>query len=166
MNIEEYAIFMVYGCVLNGGLVGHVWGDSYWGGVHYKDGDPHKNGFNRWNAKLMGHVHAFFTDPGHDYRKLKPATTSHLVDNNSEYIALSVSDDEKTALGFVAVNKSDNGIILKNMPASTTFEFAWWNISDGGWQDQSVLTSNEDGHIMLPGTPDKYRNWAFRLIYN
>ena len=114
----------------------------------------------------MEHVHTFFTDPDHDYRILKPATTTHLVDNNSEYIALSVSHDERTALGFVAVDKSGDGITLKNMPASTAYEFAWWHIENGGWQGQSILTSNKDGQIMLPKTPDNHKSWAFRLISN
>ena len=84
------AQFQMYGSVLNGGFGGHAWGDTYYAGVatspsktsdiSVPPGDPHKNGFNHWGAASMGILKAFILDNGHDYRTLKPATLTHLVD--------------------------------------------------------------------------------------
>jgi len=163
MSQSEYALFMAYGCVLNGGLPGSVWGDAYFAGVHFKTGDPHINGFNRWSAADMKHLASFMLDEGHDYRTLKPASATHLVDNYGEFVALAISDDNRTALGIVTVVTTGKEIIIKDLPVSQKYQLTWWDIENGGWQDQTELTSNGSGKITLPETPDRKQSWAFRL---
>jgi len=86
MNDGQMGQFLMYGCVLNGGaLTGHAWGDCYYGGVATRpkppitDGDPHRNGFNRFTAASMGKLRDFVRDSGHDYRVLVPAKESNLA---------------------------------------------------------------------------------------
>lgn len=164
LSQEEYAIFMAYGCVLNGGLPGYVWGDAYWGGTHYKTGDPHINGFNRWCAADMKHLASFILDEGHDYSSLKPASDTHLLNNYGEFIALAISDDNRTALGIVPRDTTGREIVIKDLPISEKYQLTWWDTENGAWQGQTELTCNGSGQIILPETPNGRRNWAFRLM--
>ncbi|GEO23501.1 hypothetical protein CQA01_40350 [Cyclobacterium qasimii] len=163
MSQDEYALFIAYGCVLNGGFPGYVWGDAYWGGTHYKTGDPHINGFNRWSAAKMKHLASFILDEGYDYRTLKPASVTHLVDNYDEFVALAISEDHQTILGIVPVVTMDRDIIIKDLPIAQKYQLAWWDIDNGGWQGQAEVTSLGSGKITLPETPNKKQSWAFKL---
>jgi hypothetical protein len=164
------AQFQMYGSVLNGGLAGHAWGDTYYAGVATspsKDrgdfippGDPHVNGFNRWCAASMGILKDFILDKDHDYRSLKPATLTHLADTVGEWRALALSDDYALGLGFFAANHSKTDI--KNLPPHTRYKIEWWNIDYGGWSITSYETTDSKGKLIMPEKPG-IKGWAFRL---
>ena len=168
----EFAMFIAYGSVLNGGFAGHVWGDIYWGGVannkHSDDGisitagESHVTGMNKFKAASMGKLKAFMLDSGHDYRQLKPATFTHLKDHQNRTIALAINDSASEALGFVAARKSS--VSLKDFPANKEYTLQWWDIDKGRWQGNSTVTTSATGTAQLPVAPDKNRSWAFRML--
>lgn len=165
------AQFQMYGSVLNGGFAGHAWGDMYYAGVATNPtrergkpippGDPHKNGFKRWCAASMGKLKAFILDKGHDYRTLKPATMTHLVDTDREWRALALSSDMSQGLGFIAANHTKTDI--KGLEPDTQYRIQWWNIDKGGWSHERVVTIDDTGTLIMPKKPDK-NGWAFRVL--
>ncbi len=165
------AQFMMYGSVLNGGFVGHAWGDAYYAGVATSPipgrggplpaGDPHKNGFNRWCAASMGKLKDFILDKDHDYRTLKPATMTHLVDTDREWRVLALSSDMSQGLGFIAANHTKTDI--KDLTPNTRYKIEWWNIDHGGWASESDRTTDDTGKLIMPEKPDS-NGWAFRIL--
>ena len=169
----QMAQFLMYGCVLNGGgLVGHLWGDNFWGGVAtaprstepYAPSTPHAGNFSRWdNAPAsMGKLKEFMLDPGHDYRVLEPAV-HHLADQDFELLCLALAPDKSQGLGFVAAGKDTSDII--GLAAHAAYHVEWWHIDNGGWQDKTVHPTDASGRLDMPGVPggDK-RGWAFRML--
>ncbi len=171
LNECTMAQFQMYGSVLNGGLAGHSWGDTYYAGVatnpthdrgeRIAKGDPHKNGFNRWCATSMGKLKAFILDKGHDYRFMKPATLTHLVDTDQEWRALALSADLSQGLGFVAASHTKTDV--KDLIPNTRYKIQWWNIDDGGWSNSSTSTTDNNGNLSLPNKPNT-KGWAFRIL--
>ncbi len=164
------AQFQMYGSVLNGGLLGHAWGDCYYAGVatspcnsrgdNIPAGDPHKNGFNRWCAASMGHLKNFVLDSGHDYGKLIPATMTHLVDTQLEWRALALYSDKSLGLGFFAANHTKTDIL--NLIPNTRYKIEWWNIDYGGWSISSIQNTDATGKLVMPQKPG-IKGWAFRI---
>jgi len=172
-GLDEHtkAQFQMYGSVLNGGLMGHAWGDAYYAGVatdpqpdrggHIPAGDPHKNGFNRWCAASMGKLKDFILDSGHDYRTMRPATITHLVATAREWRALALSSDMSQGLGFIAANytKAD----IQDLIPNTQYKVEWWNIAHGGWTNRSYQTTDASGNLVMPNKP-YLKGWAFRIM--
>jgi len=170
MTDGQMAQSLMYGCVLGGGaLVGHAWGDCYWGGVatspksSIPEKDPHKNGFNRWTAASMGKLRAFVLDGGHDYRVLVPAPKTHLATPNGELLSLALAPDKSQALGFISAGKEGCDVI-KLIP-NTDYRVEWWHIDDGGWQGESTNRTDGNGRLRMSGVPGgKKRGWAYRIL--
>jgi hypothetical protein len=170
MNDGQMAQFLMYGCVLNGGaLVGHAWGDCYWGGVAtlpkppIPEKDPHKNGFNRWTASSMGKLKDFILDGGHNYRVLVPAVETNLASPNGEFLSLALAPDKSQGLGFISANK-DSCDIIKLTP-DANYRIEWWHIDTGGWQNETIRKTNGSGRLSMPGVPGgKKHGWAFRIL--
>ncbi|MCP4261388.1 MAG: DUF4038 domain-containing protein [Planctomycetes bacterium] len=169
MTDGQMAQFLMYGCVLNGGaLVGHAWGDCYWGGPAtvpkrpITAGDPHKNGFNRWTAASMGKLKDFILDSGHDYRVLVPAV-KNLAAPDGELLCLALAPDKSQGLGFVSAGKNSCDIV--ELTPNAVYRVEWWHIDNGGWQDKTVQKADGNGHLSMPDVPggDK-RGWAFRIL--
>ena len=169
MSDGQMAQFLMYGCVLNGGaLAGHAWGDCYWAGVAtmpkqpIPDGDPHKNGFNRFTAASMGKLKDFILDSGHDYRGLVPAA-KNLAAPDGEFLCLALAPDKSQGLGFVSANK-DSCDITKLTP-DADYRIEWWHLDAGGWQNETIRKTNRSGRLSMPGVPGgTKRGWAFRLL--
>lgn len=171
LDDRTMAQFQMYGSVLNGGLAGHAWGDTYYAGVATNPtrergepipaGDPHKNGFNRWHAASMGKLKDFILDLGHDYRRLRPVTLTHLVDTDKEWCVLALSRDQSQGLGFIAANHSKTDI--KGLKRNTQYRLEWWNVDKGGWSNARLLKVDDTGKLVMPKKPDK-NGWAFRIL--
>jgi hypothetical protein len=171
LNDCTMARFLMYGSVLNGGFAGHAWGDTYYAGVATKTtdergepippADPHKNGFNRWCAASMGKLKDFILDSGHDYRTLKPATLTNLVDTHQEWRVLALSPDQSQGLGFIAANHS--GTDIQDLNPNVRYKIEWWNIDDGGWSNTSAATTDNAGRLIMPSKPNN-KGWAFRIL--
>jgi len=146
--------FNAYGCVLNGGFVGHAWGDIYYAGK------KHGSGFDRWTAASLGHLKSFMLDEGHDYRTLIPATMTHQVITKEEFRVLALSQDQSVGLGFVAANHTKTDLIKLKPNADYTFQ--WYNIDTGDWSEPVSLSSDNAGKLVLPKKPNT-NGWAFRV---
>ena len=170
LNDAQMAQFQMYGSVLNGGFAGHSWGDTYYAGVvtdpkpqdtpTIPAGDPHKHGFNHWSAATMGHLRTFLLDRGHDYRTLKPATLTHLVETDHEWRVLALSQDQSLGLGFIAAHQAPTQ--LQHLQPNTPYTLEWWNIDQGVWSTSVTLKTDNTGHLVLPQKPDD-NGWAFRI---
>ncbi len=168
---ESMAQFQMYGSVLNGGFGGHSWGDAYYAGVASSTtrsgdnpvprGDPHINGFNRWNASSMGPLKDFILDPGHDYRTLVPATMTHLTQTEMEWRVLALSEDKSQGLGFFIANRTKCDVV--GLPVQSDYKVEWWNIDDGGWSNAGTFTTDPDGTLVMPNKPND-NGWAFRIL--
>jgi hypothetical protein len=170
MNDGQMAQFLMYGCVLGGGaLVGHAWGDCYWGGVAtvpkppVPNKDPHRSGFNRWTAASMGKLRAFVLDSGHDYRVLAPAMKTNLARPDGELLPLALAPDKSQGLGFVCAGKDSCDIV--QLTPHADYRIAWWHIDDGGWQNETVRTTDATGRLSMPRVPGgTMRGWAYRIL--
>lgn len=170
MNDGQMAQFLIYGCVLNGGaLAGHAWGDCYYGGVATSpkppvcEGDPHRNGFNRWTAASMGKLKDFILDRGHDYRVLAPAKETHLASPGEEFLALAMAADKSQGLGFVSANKDSCDIV--NLTPRMEYRIEWWHIDEGGWQEKTVRKTDGSGRLSMPSVPGGNKHgWAYRIL--
>lgn len=172
LDDSSMAQFLMYGSVLNGGFAGHAWGDVYYAGVATNPaqdrgdppvprGDPRKNGFNRWSAASMGKLREFILDPGHDYRGLRPATTTHLVETAGEWRVLALSEDKSQGLGFIAAHRTQTNI--KDLLPNQWYKIEWWNIDEGGWSNVSHVPTDGRGKLTMPAKPSE-KGWAFRIL--
>lgn len=167
LTIAQMAQFHMYGSVLNGGFGGHSWGDAYFGGVAFwTDGslpkeDPQKNALHRWQPETMGHLRKFVLDSGHDYRRLKPASDTHLVDSRDDMHSLALADDGSFALGFFTCGYP--GTSVKDLEPNRRFDFEWWDVEAGEWQNAIEINTDKAGVLKWPSVPDSARNWAYRI---
>jgi hypothetical protein len=170
LNDCTKAQFQMYGSVLNGGLAGHAWGDTYYAGVatnpadtlgvSVEPGDPHVNGFNHWCAASMGILKDFILDPGHDYSLLVPATLTHLADTLYEWRVLALYPDQSLGLGFIAANYPKTDLV--NLIPEANYGIEWWDIDNGGWINDSQSVTDSTGKLIFPDKPDS-RGWAYRI---
>ena len=169
MSDRQMAQFLMYGCVINGGaFAGHAWGDTYWGGAAttprrpIPGGDPHKNGFNRWNAASMGKLREFVLDEGHDHRSLFPAV-QNLAARDGEYRCLALSKDKRQGLGFFSAFRDSCDLV--KLTSRANYRLEWWHIDNGGWQDKTVQETDGTGRLSMPSVPGgNTRGWAFRIL--
>ena len=159
LDTIEMAQFQMYASVLNGALGGHAWGDDYFAGNRKWGGDPHVNGFKRWNVASMGHLKNFILARGHDHSQLAPALP-HLVDNRQEFLALAMYPDLSTGLGFISAKMPSSDI--KGLQPETTYTLQWWDIDSGGWKFNTEVITNKNGVLTIPSKPDD-RGWAYRI---
>jgi len=76
---------------------------------------------------------------------------------------LALAPDKSQGLGFVSAGK-DSCDIIKLTP-NADYRIEWWHIDDGGWQDETVRTTDGSGRLSMPGVPDgQKRGWAFRIL--
>lgn len=175
------AQMQMYGSVLSGGLAGHAWGDAWYsgaatstgrnradGGTIVPNNDPQVNALDRFDSRAMGHLKSFILDPGHDYRRLKPAADANLSDSQGLVHTLAISDDKAFALGFFTGNSEPNPPalpLLTNLTASKTYLFEWWDVTNGGWISAGDIKTNNTGGLQPPTLPnnDQSKNWAYRI---
>ena len=162
LDSNEMAQFQMYCSVLNGALGGHAWGDDYYSGNRNTGGDPHVNGFDRWKAASMGHLKDFILDAGHDYSELAPALL-HLVDRQQEFLALALSPDLRTGLGFISAKMHSSNI--KDLLPNADYLLQWWDIDEGGWKHEEAVRTDKTGLLKVPPNPDDM-GWAFRIKHN
>ena len=167
LNDTEYAQYHMYGSVLNGGLAGHAWGDTYFGGTAcWSDGtvplgDPQKNALNKWKSYSMGILRKFILDSSHKHYLLEPASDTSLGDSHGDKHSLAVARDKSFALGFAC--KGYPATYIKNLKPESKYIFEWWHVEKGKWEKTIVISTDKSGKVRWPLRPDKSHNWAYRL---
>ncbi|WP_166521542.1 LamG-like jellyroll fold domain-containing protein [Zobellia amurskyensis] len=179
MDDTSMAQMQMYGSVLSGGLAGHAWGDAWYAGAATSTGrsggativaanDPQISALNAFESQAMGHLKDFILDSGHDYSYLVPAADTHLSDSQDYLHTLSVSKDNSFALGFFTADSRKNAKALptlKNFQASKTYQFQWWDVTNGGWVSSENITTSSSGAMKTPNVPnnDRTKGWAYRI---
>ncbi len=181
MDDTTMAQMQMYGSVLSGGLAGHAWGDAWYagaatstsrssvdGGTIVPSNDPQVNALKQFESQSMGHLKSFILDSDHNYAKLVPAADTNLSDSEDYLHTLAIADDKSFALGFFTADSRDNAKALpslKNLIASTTYQFQWWDVTNGGWISAGNITTSSSGTMKPPVLPnnDRTKNWAYRI---
>lgn len=109
----------------------------------------------------MGHLKDFVLDPGHDYRRLQPASDTQLGDSSGDMHSLAVAEDKGFALGFFTTGYPATSIT--GLLPDTGYDFEWWHVERGGWQKTTEVKSDKSGVLKSPPVPDPSRNWAYRI---
>jgi hypothetical protein len=168
LTIAQMAEFQMYGSVLNGGFAGHAWGDTYFAGVAYwTDGtvtrdDPQRNALGKWGSSSMGSLKKFVLDPGHDYRRLHPASDTHLDNSQGDMHSLAITDNDSLALGFYTTGYPV--ALVTGIQPDKDYKFEWWDVGQGVWLDSITVKSSKTGTLSWPAIPDPSRNWAYRIL--
>ena len=181
MDDTTMAQMQMYGSVLSGGLAGHAWGDAWYagaatatgrssqdGGTIVPSNDPQVNALKRFESQAMGHLKSFILDSDHNYAKLVPAADTNLSDSQNYLHTLSIADDKSFALGFFAADFRNSPKALpslKNLMKSETYQFEWWDVTNGGWISAGNVTTNNSGVMKTPALPnnDRTKSWAYRI---
>ncbi|MEX0273270.1 MAG: malectin domain-containing carbohydrate-binding protein, partial [Flavobacteriaceae bacterium] len=158
----------MYGSVLSGGLAGHAWGDTWYAGAAHAtsnrvvpENSPQLNALTSFESQAMGHLRSFILDSGHEYDRLIPAADANLSNSQNFVHTLSISDDKAFALGFFTTSYALPN--LTNLTASETYQFEWWDVTNGGWTNAGNLSADGNGLLVPPALPDNTKNWAYRI---
>jgi hypothetical protein len=173
-----FARAQMYGCVLSGGLAGHVHGTAaydvttgseplgtrpyFWQALRYKSA-----GYMRW---LSG----FVLSEGARYQELQPSSGSLLPRR-----AAGAPDTGLDGWGFLMrtvqkdfgllyfENKAQRGRAAGWIPKGT-YQFTWYDPRTGAWQGGTVITADERGELELPGFPGGHdvagTDWAAKIV--
>ncbi|MAU72793.1 MAG: hypothetical protein CML04_11925 [Pseudozobellia sp.] len=176
------AQMQMYGSVLSGGLAGHAWGDAWYagaatstsrssedGGTIVPNNDPQRNALKAFESQAMGHLRSFILDSGHDYKHLIPAAHTNLSDSQDFRHSLAIDEKADVALGFFTADlqsRPEALPTLTNLKRSETYQFQWWDVTNGVWIDAGSLTSDHSGALKTPNVPnnDRSKNWAYRIL--
>lgn len=173
-----FARAQMYGCVLSGGLAGHVYGTGaydltrasepegsrpyFWKAMQYKSG-----GDMQWLSK-------FVLSEGKKYRDLLLATDD-LAPNKAE----GSKENGLDGWAFLMRTKDKNFGLLyfenKAQRAHTagwnvnaTYRFTWYNPRTGEWLQSAILTANAKGEMQLPSFPGDIEtadtDWAAKVV--
>lgn len=176
------AQMQMYGSVLSGGLAGHAWGDAWYagaaastsrssenGGTIVPNNDPQRNALKAFESQSMGHLKKFILDSGHDYKKLIPAAHTNLSDSQDFRHTLAMDEKADFALGFFTADLRSSPEALPkltNLKNSETYQFQWWDVTNGVWIDVGEITTDNSGTLKTPNVPnnDRTKNWAYRIL--
>ncbi|MBC6998146.1 malectin domain-containing carbohydrate-binding protein [Cytophaga sp. FL35] len=176
------AQMQMYGSVLSGGLAGHAWGDAWYagaaastsrssenGGTIVPNNDPQRNALKSFESQSMGHLKKFILDSGHDYKKLIPAANKNLSDSQDFRHTLAMDEKADFALGFFTADLRSSPETLPrltNLKRSETYQFQWWDVTNGIWIDAGEITTDDSGTLKTPSVPnnDRTKNWAYRIL--
>lgn len=173
-----FARAQMYGCVLSGGLAGHVYGTGaydvtrasepagsrpyFWQALRYNSG-----GDMQWLSR-------FVLSEGKKYRDLQLAT-GDLLPNKAE----GSKENGLDGWAFLMRTKDKNFGLLyfenKAQRARTTgwnpdvtYRFTWYNPRTGEWLEASTLSANAKGEMQLlafPGGADTAEaDWAAKIV--
>lgn len=55
---------------------------------------------------------------------------------------------------------------LTNLKNSETYQFQWWDVTNGVWIDVGEITTDNSGTLKTPSVPnhDRTKNWAYRIL--
>jgi hypothetical protein len=168
----------MYGCVLSGGLAGHVhgtaaydvtnssepagWRPYFWQAMRYKSGN-----YMQWLGK-------FILSEGPRYRELQlasddlaPRKAEGSKDNGLDGWAYLMRTSNKD-FGLLYFENQAQHARVSGWSANASYRFAWYNPQTGEWQMDSILTADASGNIQLPpfpgGSNTANQDWAAKIV--
>ena len=172
-----FARAQMYGCVLSGGLAGHVHGTAaydvsvdtepagtrpyFWQALRYR------------SAGYMRSLARFVMSEGAKYRDLEPASASlspgrtHTEgDAGLDGWSFLMRTPRKDFGLLYFENKARQSTVTGWTPG-TAYRFSWFNTQTGDWQGDTVLHADAAGALQLPpfpgGTTVADTDWAARI---
>jgi len=173
-----FARAQMYGCVLSGGLAGHVHGTGaydvttsseppgprpyFWQALRYKSG-----GYMQWLSK-------FLLSEGPRYRDLRlasddlaPRKTEGSKENGLDGWAFLMRTKEKD-FGLLYFENQTRRARTSGWNPNASYRFTWYNPRTGEWQAASMLTADAKGEMQLPPFPGAAdtadADWAAQMV--
>lgn len=168
----------MYGCVLSGGLAGHVHGTGAYDVTH----DSEKTGYRPYFWQALKYKSAGYMEPMRDfvmsegvrYRDLQPASSSLAPRRAQE-------DSEAGLDGWsflMRTAKADFGLLYFENKAlrartsgwmpNTAYRFTWYDPRNGNWQAPLDLQADGQGTLQLPAFPGgediASADWAAKIV--
>jgi len=168
----------MYGCVLSGGLAGHVhgtaaydvtnssqppgWRPYFWQAMRYKSG-----AYMQWLGK-------FILSEGPRYRDLllasddlTPRKADGSKDNGLDGWAFLMRTKEKD-FGLLYFENQARRARTSGWNPNASYRFTWYNPRTGEWQQTSSLTADAQGAMQLPPFPGGGDtadvDWAAKIV--
>ncbi len=154
---------MMYGCVLSGALVGHVWGH---GAYDFTTTDePRGSRPYIWealqytSAGQMQWLRKFIMSEGRAYQDLQlasddinPRKAPGSPENGLDGWALMMMTGKKDLALLYFENKAVRAKI-SGLEPNKTYRFTWYNTRSGQWLENSTVTTDAQGIAQLPSFP-------------
>lgn len=168
---------MMYGCVLSGALVGHVWGH---GAYDFTTTDePRGSRPYIWealqysSAGKMQWLKKFILSEGKAYQDLQlasddisPRKAAGSPETGLDGWALMMMTGKKDLALLYFENKAERPKI-KDLQPDKSYQFTWYNTRTGQWLDASTVKTNSQGIAQLPSFPGggdvATTDWAAKL---
>jgi hypothetical protein len=173
-----FARAMMYGSVLSGALVGHVYGH---GAYDFTTTDePSGSRPYIWealkydSAAQMQWMKKFITSEGKAYQDLQlasddisPRKAPGSSETGLDGWALMMRTEKKDLALVYFEEKAQRAKISKLEP-NKTYQFTWYDTRKGKWQEDSTVTADSQGSVQLPPFPDgkdiATLDWAAKLV--
>ena len=172
-----FARAMMYGCVLSGGLVGHVYGH----GAYDFTATDEPRGIRPYiwealqytSAGQMQWMKKFITSEGKSYQDLRlasddisPRKAPGSPETGLDGWALMMRTEKKDLALLYFEVKSQRAKIA-NLKPNSSYQFTWYNTRAGEWLQTSTVTTDAQGNTQLPAFPDgadaAALDWAAKL---
>jgi hypothetical protein len=172
-----FARAMMYGSVLSGALVGHVYGH---GAYDFTTTDePSGSRPYIWealkydSAAQMQWMKKFITSEGKAYQDLQlasddisPRKAPGSSETGLDGWALMMRTEKKDLALVYFEEKAQRAKISKLEP-NKTYQFTWYDTRKGKWQEDSTVTADSQGSVQLPPFPGggdvATLDWAAKL---
>ncbi len=172
-----FARAMMYGCVLSGALVGHVYGH---GAYDFTTTDePAGSRPFIWDAlkydsaAQMQWMKKFITSEGKAYQDLQlasddisPRKAPGSPETGLDGWALMMKTEKKDLALVYFENKAERAKI-SNLEPNKSYQFTWYDTRKGEWLEKSTVTTDSQGMAQLPQFPGggdvATLDWAAKL---
>ena len=173
-----FARAMMYGSVLSGALVGHVWGH---GAYDFTTTDEPKGtrpyiweALKYTSAGQMQWLKKFIMSEGEAYQDLQLASddvSPHKAPGSPETgldgWALMMKTEKKD-LALVYFEEKAERATVRNLEPNKSYQFTWYDPRTGQWQEPSTVSTDSQGSAKLPSFPGggdiATFDWAAKLI--
>ena len=173
-----FARAMMYGSVLSGGLVGHVYGH---GAYDFTTTDEPKGSrpyiweaLKYDSAAQMQWMKKFITSEGRAYQDLQlasddisPRKAPGSSETGLDGWALMMRTEKKD-LALVYFEEKAQRAKISNLEPNKTYQFTWYDTRKGQWQEDSTVTADSQGSVQLPPFPGggdvATLDWAAKLV--
>jgi hypothetical protein len=168
----------MYGSVLSGGLSGHVHGTSAYDITTTGEPDGARHHF--WDAlkfesaSYMQYLSDFILSEGDKYQQLEPVHSDihprkapNSPQKGLDGWAYMMRTPEKD---FALLYFEDKSVLpkLSGFKGNTSYDFKWFNPSNGKWEDRIIIKTDKNGELNLPSFPDgkslSVRDWAAKIL--
>ena len=173
-----FARAMMYGCVLSGALVGHVYGH---GAYDFTTTDePAGSRPYIWealkydSAAQMQWMQKFITSEGKAYQDLQlasddisPRKAPGSSETGLDGWALMMKTEKKDLALLYFESKAERAKI-SNLEPNKSYQFTWYDTRTGKWLEKSTVTTDSQGIAQMPQFPDGADvatvDWAAKLV--